>query len=218
MCFWKDASVSLFGRGCWRTSDKKRASFFVKAHNCSCLPIFFLPLWLFSKCDPQVLSLSMSMIENTLPAMSCVAMLCIKGCQLSLILSKHNWGERSLKWSEVVIVNVEPIFIVQRPLVSSVAMLLRLASPLTLELTKLKVTHSMQHPGVQGESSGDHDLAISLTNLASYSNTRQNIHQVKFLSNATLFSEQKHIYMKLHWNTLLTPCFLNLGISNSLES
>ena len=32
---------------------------------------------------------------------------------------------------------------------------------------------SMQHPGVRGESSGDHDLAISLTNLASCSILRQ---------------------------------------------
>ena len=121
----------------------------------------------------------------------------------------------------MVIVNVEPIFIVQRPLVSSVAMLLRLASPLTLELTKLKVTHSMQHPGVRGESSGDHDLAISLTNLASCSNPRQKHPSSEILvQRHIIFRTETYIYevsVKHSVDTLLNT-LLNLGISNSLES
>ena len=155
MCLWKDASVSLFGRGCWRIFDKKRASFF-----CQSTQVF-----MFADLFPTTLTFPhFSSVIPELCHCQCqwskahcqlwVVLHCfVRGSQLSLILSKRKWGERSLKWSEVVIVNVEPIFIVQRPLVSSVAMLLRLASPLTLELTKLTVTLSMQHPGVQGEGS-----------------------------------------------------------------
>ena len=107
----------------------------------------FSPLF---KCDPRAFHCQCQWSKAH--CLLWVALHCfVRGSQLSLILSKRKWGERSLKWSEVVIVNVEPIFIVQRPLVSSVAMLLRLASPLTLELTKLTVTLSMQHPG--GEES-----------------------------------------------------------------
>ena len=176
---------------------KSGQAFFVKAHKCSCLPIFFLALWLFPIFQVQSSSF-VTVNVNDRKHTACYELRCIalfkgKSTFVDLVQTQLR-GEVS----EVVRSGHCQCRTNIHSATSSSELCCYASSTCVSSHTwthKVDSHPSMQHPGVRGESSGDHDLAISLTNLASSScsNARQKLtdwnQQVKFLSNATLFSK-----------------------------